>query len=214
MRRPPSGLAARLCLIVITDRRLAARAVEDAVAAALAAGAPAIQLRDKEIAPRDLLPIARRLRGLTRAAGALLFVNDRLDIALAAGADGVHLGPDDLPVAPARRIAPPGFLIGYSTDDPRAARRAAARGADYIGCGAVYPTTTKAGAGAPIGLSRVKEVARAVAVPVIGIGGITPDRAPEVRAAGAAGCAAISAVMAAPDPGAVVRQFLAARPKA
>jgi thiamine-phosphate pyrophosphorylase len=133
-----------LRLVVITDRDLAApRSVAAVVEAALAAGAPAVQLRDKGATAAELLDRARTLVAVVRAAGALLFINDRLDVALAAGADGVHLGPDDLPVAAARRIAPPGFLIGYSTDDPDLALRAQADGASYIGCGAVFGTKTK-----------------------------------------------------------------------
>ena len=207
----PDGLARRLRLIVITDSEMAApRDVVDVVGAALRAGAPAVQLRDKVLPPRDLLPLAHRLRADTHAAGALFFVNDRLDLALAAGADGVHLGPDDLPVAAARRIAPPGFLIGHSADDPDAARRAVAAGADYIGCGAVFATRTKADAGAAIGVRRFREVARRVDVPVVAIGGVTVHSAPEVIAVGAAGCAVVGAVMGARDPDRAVRGFLRA----
>ena len=201
----------RLRVIVITDRELAApREVVEVVGAVLRAGAPAVQLRDKLLPPRDLLPVARRLRAATHAAGALFFVNDRLDLALAVGADGVHLGPDDLPVAAARRIAPPGFLIGHSADDPGAARAAVAAGADYIGCGTVFATRTKADAGAAIGVGRLGEVARSVDVPVVAIGGVTVRNAPQAVAAGAAGCAVVSAVMGATDPERAVRGFLRA----
>lgn len=202
-------LARRLRLIVITDRGLAApREVTDVLRAALQAGAPAVQLRDKGLPPRDLLPLGQRLRAETRDAGALFFVNDRLDLALALDADGVHLGADDLPVAAARRIAPPGFLIGFSADEPGAAREAIAAGADYIGCGTVFPTGTKADAGEVIGVWRLAEVVRCVAAPVVAIGGITGQRASRVFAAGAAGCAVVSAVMAADDPGRAVRELL------
>ena len=205
----PDGLARRLRLIVITDSELAApREVVDVVGAALSAGAPAVQLRDKVLPPRDLLSLAHRLRADTHAADALFFVNDRLDVALAAGADGVHLGPDDLPVAAARRIVPPGFLIGHSADDPDAARRAVAAGTDYIGCGAVFATRTKADAGAAIGVRRFGEVARCVDVPVVAIGGVTVHSARQVFAAGAAGCAVVGAVMGARDPDRAVRGFL------
>ena len=201
----------RLRLIVITDRELAAPCETiDVVGAALRAGTPAVQLRDKMLPPRDLLPLAHRIRALARDAGALFLVNDRLDLALAAQADGVHLGPDDLPVAAARRIAPPGFLIGHSADDPAAARAAVAAGADYIGCGTVFPTGTKADAGAAIGLRRLADVVRCVHVPVVAIGGITAARAPEVFGAGAAGCAVVSAVMAATDPERAVKKHLRA----
>lgn len=207
--RSRSELARRLRLIVITDRALAAPGdIATVTAEALRAGAPAVQLREKHLPPRDVAPLARRLRAAAHAAGALFFVNDRLDLALAVDADGVHLGPDDLPVRAARRTAPPGFLIGYSTDDPDAAAKAVADGADYIGCGTVYGTRTKAEAGTAIGLSRLAAVVRAVEAPVVGIGGITTDRAATVLGTGAAGCAVVSAVMAAPDPALAVQSFL------
>ncbi|MYK69799.1 MAG: thiamine phosphate synthase, partial [Gammaproteobacteria bacterium] len=142
-----------LRLLVITHPRpRCGRPLEEVVAEVVAAGATAVQLRDKEAPPRELLALARRLRAVTARHGALLIVNDRLDIALAAGADGVHLGPDDVPVAAARRVVPDGFLLGHSTDDPGVARRAEADGADYLGCGTVFPTTSKADAGAVIGV--------------------------------------------------------------
>lgn len=202
-------LARRLRLIVITDRALAApRDVLDATTEALRAGAPAVQLREKHLAPRDVVPLARRLRAAAHAADALFLVNDRLDLALAVGANGVHLGPDDLPVSAARNMAPAGFLIGYSADEPAAAASAIAAGADYVGCGAVYATSTKVEAGAAIGLSRLAAVVQSVEAPVVGIGGITADRAPAVLATGAAGCAVVSAVMSARNPAQAVRAFL------
>jgi thiamine-phosphate pyrophosphorylase len=195
---------------VLTDRALAApRGVLEVVEAALSAGAPAIQLRDKDADAAALLESARALRALTRRHGALLLVNDRVDVALAADADGVHLGPDDLPVAAVRSTVPRSFLVGYSTDEPDAAVRAVADGADYIGCGTVYGTSTKADAGAPIGLDRLDEVARAVPVPVVAIGGITPERAVDVARTHAAGVAVVGAVMRAADPGDAVRRLLA-----
>jgi thiamine-phosphate pyrophosphorylase len=204
----PRGLDVRL--IVITDRRLAApRPLTEVVEAALAAGAPAIQLRDKHATPAGVLEQARALLPLVRAAGALLFINDRVDVALAAGADGVHLGPLDLPVAAARRIAPPGFFIGCSTDDPAHARRAEVEGASYIGCGAVFGTITKADLGdEAIGTARLDEVARAVGIPVVGIGGIDAANIHRVGATHAAGAAVVGAVMRAEDPAAAVRDLL------
>jgi thiamine-phosphate pyrophosphorylase len=199
-----------LTLIVVTDPALAApRSVLEVARAAVAAGAPAIQLRDKRAGARDLLALARALREATREAGALLFVNDRLDVALAADADGVHLGPHDLPVVAARRIAPAGFLIGASTDDPEEARRLCAEGADFLGCGTVWTTSTKADAGPAIGLEGLDRVARAVDVPVVGIGGITEQRSVEVATTSAAGVAVVGAVMSATDVGAAVRGLLA-----
>ena len=204
------GLPDSLRLIVITDRELAEpRAVEDVVDEILRAGAGAIQLRDKRASARTLLGQAIRLREQTWEWGALLFINDRFDVALAAVADGVHLGPDDLPVEAVRRAAPPGFLIGASTDEPEIARQVEAAGADYIGCGAVFPTSTKEDAGEVIGVEGLARVAAAVTIPVLGIGGVTAERARRIaEESGAAGVAVIGAVMAAEDPGAAVRQIL------
>jgi len=206
----PGPLEDRLRLIVITDPDLVGpRSLVDVVEAALTAGAPAVQLRDKRASARDLYDVGRMLLPRVRAAGALFFVNDRTDVALALGADGVHVGPDDLPVARLREAVPPGFLIGTSTDDPDEARRLAADGASYIGCGTVYTTGSKADAGEVIGPKGLDRVCRAVDVPVVGIGGITPERSIEVASTAAQGVAVISAVMGAADPGAAVKALLA-----
>jgi thiamine-phosphate pyrophosphorylase len=195
----------------VTDPALARpRSVVDVVLAALAAGAPAVQLRAKDASANELAELGRALLPAARASGALLFVNDRLDVALALGADGVHLGPDDLPVAAARRAAPTGFLIGASADDPYVARHLVADGASYVGCGAVYATATKRDAGEVIGLEGLDRVAQAVDVPVVGIGGITVERSAEVaQHTRAAGVAVVGAVMGADDVAAVVRGLLA-----
>lgn len=247
LRIPPDDLADLLRLIVITDGELASRhggrepngqsPVEVVVQEALQAGCRAIQLRMKGAGAREMLAAAIPLRRMTDEAGALLVVNNRLDVALAADADGVHLGPDDIPVGAAREAirrvrraardgarggrsvpnAAPGsramdeprpFLVGYSTDDPEAARRAVAQGADYIGCGTVYATASKDDAGEVIGLKGLDAVAAAVDVPVVGIGGITPERAAAVARTRASGVAVISAVMGAEDPSTAVRTLL------
>jgi len=201
--------APRLRLIVITDRGLAApRSVVEVVQAALAAGAPAIQLRDKTASARELHEAGRALLPLVHAAGAFLFVNDRVDVALSLEADGVHVGPDDLPVAALRGVVPAGFLIGTSTDEPDTARALVAAGADYIGCGTVYATTSKPDAGEAIGLERLDAVARAVEAPVVGIGGITAERSREVAGTGATGVAVVSEVMRARDVHATVVALL------
>lgn len=205
----PRELGRRLRLIVITDPdAVGARSLFDVVDAALAAGAPAVQLRDKRASARELYDVGRELLPRVRDAGALFFVNDRTDVALALDADGVHVGPDDLPVARLRAAVPPGFLVGTSTDDPVEAARLVADGASYIGCGTVYATASKPDAGEVIGLEGLDRVARAVDVPVVGIGGITPARAVEVSGTSAVGVAVIGAVMGAPDPGAAVRALL------
>ena len=202
-----------LRLIVITDKVLAApRTVIEVVRAALGAGAPAIQLRDKSVSPRDLLEQAVVLRTLTRGHGALLFINDRMDVALAAGADGVHLGPDDIPLAAARRAVAPGFLIGVSTDDPDVARRAENDGADYIGCGAVFGTTSKDVGGEAIGVAQLSRVVQAVDIPVVGIGGVDVRNVAHVAEAGAAGAAVIGAVMKATVIEAAVTSLLSPFP--
>jgi thiamine-phosphate pyrophosphorylase len=199
-----------LRVLVITDARLAApRSVTEVVRAALEAGARSVQMRNKGDFARALAELGRELRSLTRDYDALLFVNDRVDVALAVEADGVHVGPRDLPVAAVRSITPRGFLIGRSADDPELALRAVAEGADYIGCGTVFATTTKADAGDVIGLEGLAAVARAVPVPVVAIGGITVERAGEIAPTGAAGVAVVGAVMSAPDPAEAVRHLLA-----
>ncbi len=205
------NLREALRVIVITDKTLAApRSVEAVVEASLRGGARAVQLRDKVASSRDLYTQAVTLRGLTREHGALLFINDRLDVALAAHADGVHLGPHDLPVGTVRRAAPPGFLIGTSTDEPLVAQRLESDGADYIGCGAVFPTTTKRDAGDVIGIPGLSRVVEAVGIPVVGIGGVDVSRAQDIaRESQAAGVAVIGAVMKAPDPEETTRSLLA-----
>lgn len=207
---PSASLSDRLGLVVITDAELALpRPLLDVVEEALRAGAPTIQLRDKRSGAAELFEAAWALRELTHEAGALLFINDRLDVALAVGADGVHLGPDDVPVGAVRASVPRDFLIGASTDDPGVARRLAAAGADYIGCGTVYETRTKPDAGRLIGLDGLQRVATAVAIPVIGIGGVSVELSAEVAGTSASGIAVIGAVMSANDVGSAVSQLMA-----
>jgi len=205
----PLDLGRRLRLIVITDERLARPSgLQAVVQQALKAGAPAIQLRAKNATAREVAGMARAFLPMVRSAGALFFVNDRLDVALTVGADGVHLGPDDPPVREVRSAVPRDFIVGYSTDDPDQAVRAQADGADYLGTGAVYATTSKADPGDVIGLTGLRRVVERVSIPVVGIGGITPARAVEVAEVGARGVAAIGAVMSAPDPAQAVRALL------
>ncbi len=199
----------RIRLIVITDLdRAAPRDIGTLVEEALLAGAPSIQLRDKERTVRELLPVAQDLRQLTREHDALLFINDRLDLALAVEADGVHLGPDDIPVSAVRPVVPAGLFIGFSADDPDAARRAVREGADYLGCGTVWPTSSKKDAGTAIGLDGLRQVVEAVPVPVVAIGGVSVENASLLAQTGAAGAAVLSAVMSARNPAKVVRQLL------
>lgn len=202
-------LAERLRLIVITDSGLAhPRSVVDVVECALEAGAPALQLRNSGESARELLAVGRELRSLSLEHGALFFVNDRLDVALALEADGVHLGPEDPPVVAVRRAVGAAFLIGRSADDPIVAKQAVDDGASYIGCGTVYPTSTKANAGDVIGIEGLRRVAQSVRAPVIAIGGVTPERIAQVASSGASGVAVVGGVMAASDVGQAVRSLL------
>jgi thiamine-phosphate pyrophosphorylase len=167
--------------------------------AAIRGGADIVQLRQKALPRGELLELALRLRELTAMAGALLIVNDHVDIALVAGADGVHLGPDDLPVDAARRLAPDGFLIGASASSPEAARKAVAAGADYIGSGPAFATPIKKEKGV-IGPAGVAAVTAAVDVPVFAIGGIEEANVGELTALGVRRVCALRAIADAADP--------------
>lgn len=194
-------------LHVVTPDRDAVEVLR-VVDAALAAGAPCVQLRIKRGSDRERLELAASVVARCRAARACCIVNDRLDLALAAGADGVHLGADDLPVAAARAVAGGRLLIGGTARDPDTARRLVAEGADYLGVGPVYPTRTKSGLPDPLGPARLAEVAGAVTAPVVAIAGVTAERLPEVLAHGAHGAAVIGAVAEAEDPAAATRRLV------
>jgi len=208
-----SDLARRLRRYLVTDS--SAGSVDrlvDICQAALDGGVTTIQLRAKGWTDRQLHDAAVALAGRCRDAGAMFIVNDRLDVALASGADGLHLGVDDLPVEAARRLLGPDAVIGYSPEseaDREAAERA---GIDYLGVGPVYGTTTKVDAGPAIGLSGLQRVVAATTLPVIGIGGITIERAHEVVATGAVGVAVVGAVFNADDVTLAARQLREALP--
>ena len=197
-------------LYVITDEQLGGgRTHEEQARAALAGGAGLIQLRDKAASSLRLYEAACAMREMTRAAGALLIINDRLDIALAAEADGLHVGPDDLPVAVARRLLRPGMILGASAGTVEEAVAAEEDGADYLGVGAVYEARgSKADAGAPVGPERVRQVRAAVRLPIVGIGGIKAENAAPVVEAGADGVAVITGVVGAPDIAAAAMRFV------
>ena len=197
-------------LYVILDRAVAGDRDLDAIlAAALEGGAEMIQLREKTWPSGTLFPLAQRLRARCRTARVPFIVNDRVDVALAVDADGVHLGQDDLPLAAARALLRPGMILGLSTHSAEQAKAAEVAGADYVAVGSMFPTTSKAGFEL-VGPALARQARAVVRVPLIGIGGITPENAGEVIAAGADGVAVISAVCAAPDPAAAARRFLAA----
>jgi thiamine-phosphate pyrophosphorylase len=190
----------------------AGRSTVEIVEAALAGGVDVVQLREKETNARDRYDIGLELRALTREAGVPLIVNDRIDLAAAVDADGVHLGDEDLPISVAREQLGAEAIVGRSVSTPAAAREAERAGADYLGVGAVYPTDSKDTDpdGTEIGLDRIAAVAEAVGIPVVGIGGVKPDNAAAVIEAGADGVAVISAITAAEDPAAATRELGAA----
>jgi thiamine-phosphate pyrophosphorylase len=197
-----------LTLYVITDRRLASgRSHEEVAREAIAGGATVIQLRDKEASTKELVEIGRRLRRLTAERGVTFIVNDRVDVALAVDADGVHLGQEDMPAALARQLMGPAKVIGVSAGTVEEAKRAEKDGADYLGVGPVYATVTKPDAGEPIGVEGLAEILRAVSIPVVAIGGINEGNVEEVIAAGADGVAVVSAVVAAQDIEAAARRL-------
>ena len=202
------ALAARLRrvrLYVVSDAGHPPARVLDTVAAACAGGADAVQLRRKDGDDLDTLRLAERCRELTAAAGVLLIVDDRLDVAMAVGADGVHLGQADLPIAVARALWP-GRLVGVSTHSLAQALAAEAAGADYLGVGPVWATPTKPGRPA-VGLELVAAVASAVAIPWLAIGGIDAGNAASVLDAGARRLAVVRAVCAAADPAAAAGEL-------
>lgn len=176
--------------------------------AAIAGGAAIIQLREKSREKGLQLPVALALRDLCREAGVLFIINDHVDLAIAAGADGVHVGQKDLPVGVVRRMLPVDMLLGASTNNPNEARRAVAEGADYVAVGALFPTTSKADI-RPATLEVLENVRSAVTVPIVAIGGINVENAPRAISSGANSVAVISAVCSAPDPEAASRDLSA-----
>ncbi|MQA91920.1 MAG: thiamine phosphate synthase [Gemmatimonas sp.] len=197
----------QLVVVAITDPSARIGTLE-AAQAALQAGVRAIQVRWKDGSPRDTLELADALRRATRAAGALLLINDRVDIALAADADGAHLGDDDLPLPIARQITPSDFILGRSVDTPDEAAAAEVAGADYVGLGPIFNTASKSGLGDAIGPTGVAAVRDRVSLPIVAIGGIDRSRAAPVIEAGADGIAVIGAIMGALDPYSAARQLV------
>ncbi len=192
-------------MLVVSAADVRARA--PAIEAALAAGIDAVQLRDRTAAGGALLAAATTLRASTRRHGARLLVNDRLDVALAADADGVHLPASSFTVVDARRLVGSKRLVGRSAHAADEAAAAVGAGADYVVLGPLFATPSKAQYGAPLG---VEVLANVATLPVVAIGGITTERAAAVRRAGAAGVAVVRAILDAPDPGAAAAALVAA----
>jgi thiamine-phosphate diphosphorylase len=204
------GLTIDWRLYVVLDAGiLGARQPLDVARAALRGGATLLQLRAKTWSVREQVALAQTLVPLGQEHGVPLIINDHVDVALAVGADGVHLGVDDLPVALARTIMPHG-VIGYSPEGVADAERAVADGADYLGVGPFAVTQTKRDAGGAIGSHGLAAIVRAVPIPVVAVGGIGQHNAMEALATGAAGIVVASAVVRAPDPAVAVRALDAA----
>ncbi len=194
-------------LHVVTDTR-PGRDPLAVVAAALGAGAPVVQVRAKGWTDRALHALAVRVQAMCAEAGALCVVDDRPDVAVAVGAAGTHLGADDLPLAAARRVVGAAHLLGGTARDAVRGRALVAEGADYLGVGPAYATTTKEGLPGPLGAEGVGAVAAAVDVPVVAIGGVTAARVPDLLAAGAHGVAVVSELSDAADPARATRALL------
>jgi len=194
-------LAVDFRLYLITDRRLASgENLLSAVEHALAGGVRAVQLREKDLGSRELLELARKMRALTSTYGAKLLINDRVDIALAADADGVHLGRESISIRDARRLMGPDRLVGCSTHTAKQLAEAEADGADFAVFGPVYFTPSKAAFGPPLGVDTLKRARAWTRIPVFALGGVGAENIHEVIAAGADGVALISAVLSAKDP--------------
>lgn len=190
--------------LVTDDGCLQGRALLDCVREALEGGVTLVQYRAKTASSAEMYAEALQLKALCDSFKVPLIINDRLDIAMAVGAAGVHLGQDDLPCAAARKLLGEDYLIGVSAHNPAEAKAALQSGADYLGCGAVFGTATKADV-KKLGTEGLMAICREKGLPVVGIGGVTADNYREVRAAGADGAAIVSGILAQPDIRATVR---------
>lgn len=190
--------------LVTDDGCLQGRALIDCVREALEGGVTLVQYRAKTASSAEMYAEALQLKALCDSFNVPLIINDRLDIAMAVGSAGVHLGQDDLPCAAARKILGEDYIIGVSAHNPAEAKAALQSGADYLGCGAVFGTATKADV-QKLGTDGLAAICKAKGLPVVGIGGVTADNYREVRAAGADGAAIVSGILAQPDISATVR---------
>ena len=197
-----------LTLYLVTDRRwLGRRSLEEDVEEALMGGATLVQIREKEISSRAYLDLAGKVKAVTDRYGVPLIVNDRIDIALAVDAGGVHVGPDDLPVSVARRLLGPDKIVGASASSLEDALAFQAQGADYLGVGAVFPTATKK-ITEKVDLETLARIKAAVRIPVAAIGGIDAGNAPAVMKTGVDGVAVVSAILNRPDIREATRDLL------
>ena len=202
------GFDPSLCLV--TDLDLASgRPLDEIVRGAIEGGVTIVQYRDKRPGTRAMIEQARAVLRVAREAGRPLVVNDRVDVALAVDADGVHLGQEDMPVALARRLLGPRRIIGVTASEPEQAAEAERDGADYLGCSAVFATPTKPDTGTPLGLEGLRRLVVSTALPVVAIGGVHAGNAADMMACGVAGLAVVSAIMGAADPRLAARELAA-----
>lgn len=188
-------------LYLVTDRGLArGRSTFEVVKAAVSGGVTCIQLREKDCSTLEFIEQARAIKSFLGARKIPLIINDRLDVALAVGADGVHLGQSDMPLEMAQKIAGPSMLIGISAESVQDAIEAGNGGADYLGVSPIYATPTKTDTAPPLGLPGLREIKKRVKIPLVGIGGLNNSNAAEVIRNGADGVAVVSAIVAADDP--------------
>ena len=198
-----------LSVYLITDRALSgARGVLETVAAAIAGGATIVQLRDPEAKTRALVEEARAILALARRARIPFIVNDRVDVALAAGADGVHIGQSDMSVADTRALIGPGPILGLSITSEADLDVSDLEGVDYLGVGPVFQTATKPDSAPPINVGGLEAIVARTKIPIVAIGGLHAGNAAEAMAAGAAGVAVVSAICAAPDPEGATRELV------
>lgn len=205
-----AGVKLDFDLYLVTDRRLFpdAEAMFSAIEEALRGGVRSVQLREKDLGVRELLALAYRLREITGRHRARLFINDRVDVAMAICADGVHLGRSGIPAYAAKKASSGRLIVGVSTHSVSEAREAVADGADFITFGPVFQTPSKLKYGPPLGTGLLSEVCSSVSVPVFAIGGVTPERTVEVHQCGAAGVAVITAILGADERQNAVKLFL------
>lgn len=195
-------------LYLVTDRGLSrGRLTGDIASAAIAGGVTCVQLREKHCPTRTFIAEARRLKEVLTAHNIPLIINDRIDVAMAVAAQGVHLGKRDMPIADARRLVGLSMVIGISVESYEEAVQAEQEGADYIGISPVFATATKSDLGAPLGLEGVRRIRDSVAIPLVGIGGIDAENAAKVVAAGVDGIAVVSAIVSAPCPETAAREL-------
>jgi thiamine-phosphate pyrophosphorylase len=186
-------------LYLITDRKQTKLPLATAVRLALEGGVRAVQLREKDLPVRELLALAQELRAITKEFGARLFINDRVDVATAVNADGVHLGHQSMPVGAVRKLAGKDILIGVSTHTLAEAKAAEAGGADFITIGPIFDTPSKSKLGVPVGVYILKELKNELNIPFYALGGVKSGNVAQVISAGATGVAMISAIMATED---------------